>query len=296
MAQARGPLNLLLSNSGAQWATVLGMGAYVFHPDTLLEAWRSIATVTSERSSAVSTPIIIHTSSRGGEESGRSERRLWTTLLVYTIGAGGVWLAYSLLTSLLPECVGEFLPVTRRVFDRTTKNLATSLFHVKEAMIQQVAGLLQKQDALSKQQEDMHRDVNDVQADVKLVRHDVTDLVTSVDRCESAVTASHALQSYTARGVQLLVAAVATVLPREDESGILQELEQYARDGEPFRMGDRATPPEQEHPRQLYSAPRPLLKPAARLKPTPLEHTTTTPSEMDFLTMIRNGTLVVSRP
>ena len=32
-----GPLNLLLSHSGAQWATILGMGAYIYNPDIFVQ-------------------------------------------------------------------------------------------------------------------------------------------------------------------------------------------------------------------------------------------------------------------
>jgi hypothetical protein len=318
MAQARGPLNLLLSHSGAQWATILGMGAYAMNPESVLQAVRSLTSATVERPMGDRTqPIIIHTGesrNSGNSNNNSLTSGLWTTLIFYTVGAGCVWLSYSVLTSLLPDCVGDFMPVTRRVFDRTTKNLATSLFNVKEAMLQQIQFLMQKQDEFGDKQEETHRDVQDIQEDMKHVRSDLTDVRRGVDRCEATVEASQRLQSYTARGVKLLVAAVATVLPRDDVH-ILRELEQYARDGEQFRIESSALrmpsssyaspePPENEHPRQQS-----FYNPAAALPAPPAKHSSMTQSpppmtrdqydpaaQLDFLAMIRNGTLVVQRP
>jgi hypothetical protein len=307
MAQARGPLNLLLSHSGVQWATLLGMGAYVLNPETVLQTLRSLTAI--DRGTPLgdrTAPIIIHTGggdSRNGGSNSSLTSGLWTTMLFYSIGAGCVWLSYSVLTSLLPDCVSEFMPVTRRVFDRTTKNLATSLFNVKEAMLQQIQFLMQKQEEFSDKQAETHRDVQDIQEDMKHVRSDLTDVRQGVDRCAATVDASQRLQSYTARGVKLLVAAVATVLPRDDEH-ILRELEQYARDGEHFRiesssslrMPSIASPPENEHPRQqsyFNTAALPPTKHDAAMTPTTRDPYD---AQRDFLAMIRNGTLVVQRP
>jgi hypothetical protein len=307
-AAARGPLNLLLSNSGAQWATIVGLGAYVFNPDVCLHALRTITGDASlmrsnnnnnnSNGTDRTSPIIIHTGtdSRGGN-GGAS---FLTTIVFYVFGAGCVWVSYTLVTTMLPSYIGDMMPVTRKVFEQTTKNLATSLFHVKEAMIKQIQFVMKKQDELAVKQDDTHRDVKDIQEDMKFVRADLSGVVAGVDRCEATVDASQRLQSYTARGVKLLVAAVATVLPRDDNHQILRELEKYARDGEQFRNVIERTqphyqppqsvePPENEHPRQQqqqYSLPQ--------RHATPMTHLDSH-AELDFLAMIRDGTLVVQR-
>ena len=359
-----GPLNLLLSNSGAQWATLLGMGAYVYNPDTFVQSIRTVLLggkdsllLSSSNSSGqrdttttanAATPIIIHTSSSDSRHGtfGLSGASILTTIIFYSIGAGCVWISYTLCTSVLPDYISELMPVTRKVFDQTTKNLATSLFNVKEAMIKQIQFVMSKQDELGIKQDDTHRDVKDIQEDMKFVRSDLSGVMDGIDRCEASVEASQRLQAYTARGVKLLVAAVATVLPRDENYQILRELEKYARDGEPFRnLMDRSQnqqlqqqpsfnsappppiqlvpsqpltsnePPENEHPRQqqqqqphqtahqysssMYTVPLPQKQGEHsyqhhhhHLEPKRNEFS----NEIDFLAMIRDGTLVVQRP
>jgi hypothetical protein len=256
-------------------------------------------------------------------------------MVFYTIGAGCVWISYTLCTSVLPDYISELMPVTRKVFDQTTKNLATSLFNVKEAMIKQIQFVMSKQDELGIKQDDTHRDVKDIQEDMKFVRSDLSGVMDGVDRCEASVEASQRLQAYTARGVKLLVAAVATVLPRDENYQILRELEKYARDGEPFRnLIERSQqqhlqpsptsvppslhllqppqqpqtnnePPENEHPRQqqqqqqyssMYSIPPYGPTPENHYLSEPKRNEIPVSKEIDFLAMIRDGTLVVQRP
>ena len=87
------------------------------------------------------------------------------------------------------------MPVTRKIFDQTTKNLATSLFNVKEAMIKQIQFVMSKQDELSIKQDDTHRDVKDILEDMKFVRSDLSGVMHGVDRCEAGVDASQRLQA-----------------------------------------------------------------------------------------------------
>lgn len=308
-AASRGPLNLLLSNSGAQWATLLGMGAYVWNPDPFLQAIRALTSGDPLRGTSNhsgmdrASPIIIHTGgaeNRGGNAGVLGSASILTTIVFYTVGAGCVWISYTVLATMLPDYIGDLMPVTRKLFDRTTKNLATSLFNVKEAMIKQIQFVMKKQEELGEKQDDTHRDVKDIQEDMKFVRTDLADVMKGVDRCEASVESSQRLQSYTARGVKLLVAAVATVLPREESHQILRELEKYARDGEQFRnMIERSQPPsseppENEHPRQQSYVQQPYALPSkSAIPPTShLDHQ----SQLDFLAMIRDGTLVVQRP
>ena len=346
-----GPLNLLLSNSGAQWATIMGMGAYIYNPEVFVKSIRTVllgdkdslqlsSSGHRETTTSTATPIIIHTSSsdaRNGTIS-FSGASILTTIIFYTMGAGCVWISYTLCTSVLPDYISELMPVTRKVFDQTTKNLATSLFNVKEAMIKQMQFVMSKQDELSIKQDDTHRDVKDIQEDMKFVRSDLSGVMDGVDRCEASVEASQRLQAYTARGVKLLVAAVATVLPRDENYQILRELEKYARDGEPFRnLIDRSqsptaasvllpppqqqqpltinAPPENEHPRQQQQQQQNHQFPASTMytipqkynhqnyhhdsigqhEPPPPKTNEFSNNEIDFLAMIRDGTLVVQR-
>ena len=202
------------------------------------------------------------------------------------------------LSNALPEYVGNLLPVTRNIFDQTAKNLATSLVNVKDLLGKQILNVMKKQDDLGEQLDSTHRDVNIILDDLKFVRTDLSAVVESVDRCEASVEASQRLQSYTARGVKLLVAAVGTVLPRDDAQ-MLRELEHYARDGEMFRrqmersvvstttmsttlqqQQQQQMPPENEHPRQQLT--RQTTPPHQDIR-----------SDYEFLAMIRDGRLVV---
>lgn len=340
MAQVgRGPLNALLSNTGAQWASVAGVAAYVWNPEAVQRAVRSLTSDYSHNNnstfqngsgdtnnSALDRPqshsIVIHTgtagsSDRDGGGSGgysRGNGGVITTIVTYTIGIGCAWITYTVLSNALPEYVGTFLPVTRRAFDKTTKNLANSLLFVKEAMVQQIQHVMKMQGELGAKQDETHRAVQDILDDVQFVRTDLSTVIASVDRCEAAVDASQRLQAYTARGVKLLVAAVATVLPRhgdEQSLDVLRELEHYARDGgdAPRRpltttttvqqqpsQSHRATeeaPPENEHPRlaaAAVSSPPPQSLSSSSLLPLPpqrLEDCSTT----EILAMLRDGRL-----
>jgi hypothetical protein len=332
-ARGVGPLNLLLSNSGAQWVTILGLGAYVINPDSFVKAIRTIAgdeTYSTHNNKGNmnnsnldrASPIIIHTGSENRNGSSLTVASFVSTLIFYTIGAGCVWVSYTLCTTMLPDYISEFMPVTRKVFDQTTKNLATSLFNVKEAMIKQIHFVMSKQDELGKKQDETHLDVKDIQEDMKFVRTDLSGVMDGVDRCEATVEASQRLQAYTARGVKLLVAAVATVLPRDDNPHILRELEKYARDGEQFRqMIDRSSssptqqiplppnsqylsqvttvvnePPENEHPRQQQQYPMYALSSSQKSPTNTYIDQSEQQQQLDFLAMIRDGTIVVQRP
>merc|ERR1712014_355060 len=59
------------------------------------------------------------------------------------------------------------------------------------------------------------------------------DLSTSMARQESTLQASHRTQSYTSRGVSLLVRCVASMLPSNDRT--VNDLAEYIKDGEEIR-------------------------------------------------------------
>jgi hypothetical protein len=286
-----GPMNALLSSPAAQWASLGGLGAYVVSPEKVsatVQHLMNIASATSpfdhphlsnSNSSdrhSVPSSIIIHTGSSsldGSGNSGNSRNGIVTTMVTYTLVAGCVWVTYTILSTALPEYIGQVLPVTRRVFDQTSQRLAVSLHKVKDVLGSQILAVMKKQDLLGDKQDNMHRDVQTLQDDVSCVRTDLLSVLESVDRCEATVQSSLALQSYTVRGVKLLVSAVSMVLPHNangsDHHGqMVRELEQYAREGQVFRNQLEQTstnphsgttalavnePPEQDHPRRIYN-------------------------------------------
>lgn len=311
---------LLASSAGVQWAAFGGAAVLLLAgPDKcreVIHSWMGSLVDSSDRrhgetnhsnnNSALdraASSIIIHT---GGDRlnggSGGNGGSLLTSIVTYTLGAGCVWVSYSVLSNALPAYIGNLLPVTRKIFDQTAKNLATSLVNVKDLLGKQILNVMKKQDDLGEQLDSTHRDVNIILDDLKFVRTDLASVVESVDRCEASVEASQRLQSYTARGVKLLVAAVGTVLPRDCDQQMLRELEHYARDGEVFRrqlersvmvssstttlqqqpqqQQQQQTPPENEHPRQQL---------ARQTTPPQLE----TRSDYEFLSMFRDDRLVV---
>jgi hypothetical protein len=300
---AKGPLNALLSSSGAQWAALVGIGTYITSPDKVMDLAASVLERRASSSSSSSmdrmSPIIIQTGSDsrgGGSNSGGGG--ILTTVVTYTIGAGCVWVSYTVLSNVLPEFIGDLLPVTRKVFDKASKNLASSIVNVKEVLGNQILNLMKKQDDLGKKQDDTHRDVKDIQDDMKFVRGDLSSVVESVDRCEASIESSQQLNSYTARGVKLLVAAVSTVLPRDDHQ-IIRELQDYARDGEVFRRQLESsrppqpqTPPENEHPRQQQQHPQ-LVEQTSQLQTNSAVDFNAFVNNSDLMAMLRDGRLVM---
>jgi hypothetical protein len=269
-----GPMNALLSSPAAQWATLGGLGAYIVSPEKVsatLQHLVNIASATSpldhhhlsnsnDRHNTVPSSIVIHTGSSSLDGSGGSgngnKNGIVTTMVTYTLVAGCVWVTYTVLSHALPEYIGNLLPVTRRVFDQTSQRLAVSLHKVKDVLGSQILAVMKKQDVLSDKQDDMHRDVQGLQDDVSCVRTDLLSVLESVDRCEATVQSSLALQSYTARGVKLLVSAVSMVLPASDNHGLVRELEQYAREGQVFRgqLEQKSTAPPQPQPQHSLTA------------------------------------------
>jgi hypothetical protein len=274
-----------LSSPAAQWATLGGLGAYIVSPEKVSATLQHLLNIASATSTSdhhhhlssssssdrhnLPSSIIIHTgsSSLDGSQSGNggngSKNGIVTTMVTYTLVAGCVWVTYTVLSHALPEYIGNLLPVTRRVFDQTSQRLAVSLHKVKDVLGSQILAVMKKQDTLGDKQDDMHRDVQGLQDDVQCVRTDLLSVLESVDRCEATVQSSLALQSYTARGVKLLVSAVSMVLPASEHHGqMVRELEQYAREGQVFRGQLEQTsmstatalavnePPENDHPRR----------------------------------------------
>lgn len=270
---ARGPLAFLLQSQTGQWLTI-SLGALYAFPEqvkgmivfpVLREAsqysdvakfianglgvsegeLKSSTTSATSSSSPSMQPIIIHT---GGNGNNSTSKTLTDTVTYYALGAGACWVGYVVLSQALPETVQEMMPVTRRFFAKTSSVLAEGIIAVRKTLEAQIQGLSKKQDDLDGKLDDTHASVRSVQQDLADTRTDIQGLGESMDRCESTLLSSSRLQSYTSKGVTLLVRCVATMLPSNDRQ--VNELAQYIQDGE--EMGKR----EQEQRRVLTAGIR----------------------------------------
>lgn len=240
MAQAvaaRGPLTLLLQTSSGQYLA-LGLGVYALFPEQVKQALAPLLgpSLISQFGEAqqrfqqqqpiiIQTPptTIIHGSSSQGNKS-------LTTVLIYSVaGAGACWVGYIVCSQLLPDAVSEFMPVTKRLFKQTSETLGKGILQVKEILEEQIAQLLGKQEALEKRQEETHQAVKDVHSELGEARLDMLQLQTSLDRCEAGLDHSNRMQSYTLRGIKLLVRCVTSFLP--DESNFIDDISRYIEDG-----------------------------------------------------------------
>jgi hypothetical protein len=257
-AAARGPLAFLLQSQSGQWLAI-SLGALYAFPDQvkgmiLLPALREASqysdvakflanglgvsegelkgssSASASTSSPSMQPIIIHTGN-----GGNGSKTLADTVTYYALGAGACWVGYVVLSQALPEAVQEMLPVTRRFFAKTSSVLADGIIQVRKSLEAQMKNLSKKQDDLEGKLDDTHRSVRSVQKELGETRGDIQGLGESMDRCESTLLSSSRLQSYTSKGVTLLVRCVATMLPSNDRQ--VNELAQYIQDGE--EMGRR---------------------------------------------------------
>lgn len=199
-------------------------------------------------------PIVIHTTS-GGEK-----KTLLDAVTYYALGAGACWVGYVVLSQALPEAVQEVLLVTRRFFAKTSSVLAEGIVAVRKSLESKIERLTKKQDDLESKLDDTHTSVKGVQDGLDAARDDLRGLGDGMDRCETAVMNSSRLQSYTSKGVTLLVRCVATMLPSNDRQ--VNELAQYVRDGE--EMGRRES--EQRRVAGIRGTPVSMMT-AAQLKP-----------------------------
>ncbi|KAG7369621.1 hypothetical protein IV203_027367 [Nitzschia inconspicua] len=252
-AAAKGPLAFLLRSQTGQWFTIT-LGAIYAFPEqakalvfpALKEAsqWSDLAKQLSQGVGAVDdktalksvtsasapTPIIIHTGGSSSEKGGYV-----ATIATYAIGAGACWVGFVVLTNALPEAVKEVMPVTRKFFSKTSHVLAEGIIQVKKVMEEKIAALSKKQDTMDAKLDDTHASVLSVQKDLVDTRGDISKLGDSMVRQEETLMSSKRLQSYTSKGVTLLVRCVASMLPTNDRS--VNELAQYIKDGE--EMGKR---------------------------------------------------------
>ena len=243
MAQAvaaRGPLTLLLQTSSGQYLA-LGLGVYALFPEQVKqalapllgpafisqfgEAQQRFQQQHQQQPIIIQTPptTIIHGGSNGQSKS-------LTTVLIYSVaGAGACWVGYIVCSQLLPDAVSEFMPVTKRLFKQTSETLGKGILQVKEILEEQINQLLGKQEALEKKQEETHQAVKDVHSELGEARLDMLQLQNSLDRCEAGLDHSNRMQSYTLRGIKLLVRCVTSFLP--DESNFIDDISRYIEDG-----------------------------------------------------------------
>lgn len=237
-AVARGPLTFLLQSSSGQYL-VLGMGAYTFFPDQVKRALAPLLASpmfaqfgltdgSTDGKSNRMAPIIIQTPSPTVIHGGASKSL--TTMVIYSVaGAGACWVGYVVCSSMLPEAIQEFMPVTKRLFKETSKTLSKGILQVKEILEEQITQLMGQQEVLEKKQDETQQSVKDVQNELGKARLDLMNLMNSLDRCEDGLNNTQAMQGYSLRGIKLLVRCITSFLP--DESNFIEDISKYVEEG-----------------------------------------------------------------
>ena len=272
---AKGPLSSALG----QWAFV-GLGAYALAGgealrdvagrtaavtaqlaagvplSTILEAHSKSSGNNNAGTAAASmpAPIVIHTSGSSSDSSGKllTDKPL-IFLVQLTLGAGLCWGSYIIFSNLLPEQIKEMLPVTRKFFDAAITSLGKGILQVKESLEEQILGLSAKQDELSEQQTETHQEVLSVRNDLGEVKFDLNAIADTVERCEASLTHAERRQSYTARGVRLLVRCVGAMRP--GNARLASELDRFAQQGDEMGFQDDSDGMEGDFQRSTQSLP-----------------------------------------
>jgi hypothetical protein len=204
---ARGPLGLILQNSAGQYL-VIGLGAYTLFPDKfhkLLEYSPSLLKLLgsngdSSRKTSSPAPIIIHTPSPTVIGGGHGQRTWMGTITYAAVGAGACWAGYVVAVQLLPDAVGQFLPVTRNIFDKTTQSLGKGILTCKEVLEEKIAFLSGQADDLAKKQNETIKTVSHIKSELGEARIDLTMMQSSINRCEGSLEKTEGMQQYTLRG------------------------------------------------------------------------------------------------
>ena len=256
---AKGPLSSALG----QWAFV-GLGAYALAGgEALKDVASKTATITAQlaagvplstileansksssnnataASAAIPAPIVIHTGSSSSDSGKLLTDKPLIFLVQLTLGAGLCWGSYIIFSNLLPEQIKEMLPVTRKFFDAAITSLGKGILQVKESLGEQILGLSAKQDELSEQQTETHNEVLSVRNDLGEVKFDLNAIADTVERCEASLTTAERRQSYTARGVRLLVRCVGAMMP--GNARLASELDRFAQQGDEMGFHDDGT-------------------------------------------------------
>jgi hypothetical protein len=229
-AVVKGPLRILLQTSAGQYV-MLGLGAYALFPETfhkMLEyspsLLRFVNTGDSDNNRRFSSaPIIIHTPSPT-IYGGGSGSKTWIGTIAYTAaGATACWAGYVAVVQLLPDSIGQFLPVTRTIFDKTSQSLGKGILRCKEVLEEKISILSGHQKELGKKQDDTNKTVSHIKGELGEARMDLTMLQNTMDRCEGSLENTEGMQQYTLRGVRILVRCVANMLPENQDAGDLAQ-------------------------------------------------------------------------
>lgn len=237
-ALGRGPLSFLMQSAGSQWLVVgiIGLGLLggdkvrsIIQENLLKTLLLSPSPIVPDNSRH-SAPIVIHTGGGRMHDSHSNYRGFVGLALQVTIGAASCWAAYAFISTLMPDCVKEILPVNRRLFDRAVKSLGEGIISVRDSLSEQILQLIQTQEDLGEKQDKTLEEIMLVRDDLGDARDDLSRLEKSLTRCESSLSSSKRLQAYTSRGVRLLVRYVTALLPGNDQ--VLADLLQYIKESE----------------------------------------------------------------
>lgn len=237
---ARGPLSSPL----AQWA-VLGLGVVAVAGKDNVSAALQRAVHAALQSSVdgpggvlgssgsmilpqgQQAPIIIHS---GPAATAPGSSHHVATLVQLTVGASACWVSYIVISTCLPDAVKDLLPVTRKFFDNAVTSLGQAILTVRNALSAQMDDLSDKQESLSSKQNATHTEVLAARDDLDGVRLDLESICASVRRCEDSLAAAERRQTYTAKGVRLLVRCVGALLP--GNATMAGDLEKFSREAE----------------------------------------------------------------
>jgi len=235
-AIARGPLKILLQNAAGQYL-LLGVGVYTLFPNQVHKMLEYSPRLMRLMDGSMSggggdrrddrrsrQPIIIHTPSPTIIGGGGS--KTWMGTIIYTAaGATACWASYVVVVQLLPESIGQFLPVTRTIFDKTSASLGKGILKCKTVLEEKIRELAGQQTELGKKQDATNNTVSHIKSELGEARIDMSMLASSLDRCEGSLEKSEGMQEFTARGVRLLVRCVANMLPDNQDTAL--ELSQF---------------------------------------------------------------------
>lgn len=211
LAASRGPLSSALS----QWAVIAlgGLGLYGNENvcNSLLNGIQKLLVGTAIASNSYHSisrgsispqspqSIVIH----GGMGSSSS---LIHHVVQWTIGAILIWGSFSMLQNILPEKVKELLPVTRQVFDTAVTSLGNGIVNIRDVLSRQILGLEEKQDEFGYKLDETH-------TEVVRIRDDVIEMNEVLLRCEESLKRGDEKQTFTAKGLRLLLKCVGSMLP-----------------------------------------------------------------------------------
>lgn len=210
IASSRGPLSSAIS----QWAVIAlgGLGLYGNENvcDSLLNGIQKLLMAGTV---GVSSSYNRHGSILQKEHHpqsiiihGGSSASYLQYLIQWTMGAVLIWGSFSILQNILPEQVKEFLPVTRKVFDTAVTSLGNGIVNIRDVLSRQMLGLEEKQDEFGYKLDETHNEVVCIRDRV----HDLNDLLL---RCEESLKRGDQRQTFTAKGLRLLLKCVGSMLP-----------------------------------------------------------------------------------